>query len=162
MAKQVKQLQPPQGCSRVFFRAPIWFYRLGLGVLFGKRMLLLQHTGRKTGLTRQAVLEVVQLLPETNSYIVVAGFGPQSQWYQNILANPQADVQVGWKKWKVVAEQLSPQAGAAAFVDFCKRNPGEAKLAGLLGFEVDGSEEDYRQMGEMMNFVCLIPVCRKN
>ena len=60
MAKQVKKLEPPQGCSRLLFRAPVWLYRLGLGGLFGKRMLLLNHTGRKSGLPRQAVLEVVQ------------------------------------------------------------------------------------------------------
>ena len=149
MAKQVKQLQPPQGCSRVLFRAPIWIFRLGLGGLLGKRMLLLKHLGRKTGLQRQAVLEVVQYLPETNTYIVTAGFGPKSQWYQNILANPEVSVQVGWKQWDVYAEQLSPEAGAEAFVAFCKKNPGEAKLAGLLGFEVDGSEEDFQQMGKM-------------
>ena len=157
MAKQVKQLQPPQGCSRVLFRAPIWIFKLGLGGLLGKRMLLLKHIGRKTGLLRQAVLEVVQYFPETNAYIVTAGFGRKSQWYQNILSNPEVSVQVGWKKWDVYAEQLSPEAGAEAFVDFCKKNPGEAKLAGLLGFEVDGSEEDFQQMGEMMIFIRLQP-----
>jgi deazaflavin-dependent oxidoreductase (nitroreductase family) len=153
MARQVKKLEPPQGCSRLLFRAPIWLYRLGLGGLFGRRMLLLNHTGRKSGLPRQAVLEVVQHQPETNTYVVCVGFGEKSQWYQNLLANPQAGIQVGWRRWPVTAKQLSPQDGAEAFVDFCRRNPGEAKLAPLLGYEVDGSEADYRQMGEMMTFI---------
>jgi deazaflavin-dependent oxidoreductase (nitroreductase family) len=158
MAKQVKQLQPPQGCSRVFFRTPIWFYRLGLGGVLGKRFLLLNHTGRKSGLPRQAVLEVVQHEPESNAYVVAVGFGPKSQWYQNILANPEVTVQVGWKKWTARATQLSPEEGGEVFVDFTKRYPGEAKFAPLLGFDVDGSEEDYRQMGEMMIFVRLEPI----
>jgi deazaflavin-dependent oxidoreductase (nitroreductase family) len=157
MAKQIKQLQPPQGCSRVFFRTPIWFFRLGLGGLLGKRFLLLNHTGRKSGLPRQAVLEVVQYVPEDNSYVVAVGFGPKSQWYQNILVNPEVSVQVGWKKWPARAIQLSREEGGVVFADFCKRYPGEAKFASVLGFEVDGSEEDYRQMGEMMIFIKLIP-----
>jgi len=139
------------------FRAPIWFYRLGLGWLLGRRMLLLTHTGRKSGLPRKAVLEVVQYQAETNTYIVTAGFGPKSQWYQNLIASPQAVVQVGLKKWDVFSEQLSPQAGAEAFVDFTRNNPGEAKMAGLLGYEVDGTEEDFRKMGEMMIFIRLQP-----
>ncbi|MEN8242961.1 MAG: nitroreductase family deazaflavin-dependent oxidoreductase [Chloroflexota bacterium] len=157
MAKQVKQLQPPKGCSRILFRTPIWFYRLGLGWLFGRRMLLLIHTGRISGQSRQAVLEVVQHQADKNTYIVAVGFGQKSQWYQNLLVNPWAKVQVGLKKWDVVAEQLSPQVGAEAFRDFCKNNPGEARLAGLLGYEVDGSEEDFRKMGEMMIFIGLQP-----
>ena len=157
MAKQVKKLEPPKGCGRLFFRAPICLYRFGLGGCFGKRMLLLNHTGRKSGLPRQAVLEVVQHQPETNTYVVCVGFGEQSQWYQNLLANPQASIQVSWRKWPVTAEQLSTQDGAEAFADFCRRNPGEAKLAPLLGFKVDGSPEDYRQMGEMMTFIALRP-----
>ena len=79
----------------MLFRAPIWFYRLGLGWLFGRRMLLLTHTGRISGLPRKAVLEVVQYQADTNAYVVTAGFGPKSQWYQNLMANPTAVVQVG-------------------------------------------------------------------
>jgi deazaflavin-dependent oxidoreductase (nitroreductase family) len=158
MAKQIKKLEPPQGCSRVFFRAPIWLYRLGLGGLFGKRFVLLNHIGRKSGLPRQAVLEVVQYQPETNTYVVCVGFGKKSQWYQNLMANPEVSIQVGWRKWPVTAEQLSPQDGAEVFVDFCRRYPGEAKFAAMLGYQVDGSEGDYRQMGEMMTFIAFRPM----
>jgi hypothetical protein len=41
MAKKVKQIQPPKGLSRLFYRAPIWLYRLKLGWLLGHRFLLL-------------------------------------------------------------------------------------------------------------------------
>lgn len=42
--KIVKNVQPPSGVSRALFRAPIYLYRLGLGWLFGKRILLLNIT----------------------------------------------------------------------------------------------------------------------
>ena len=44
---------------RWLVRAPIWLYRARLGFLFGERLLMLEHTGRKSGLLRLAVLEIV-------------------------------------------------------------------------------------------------------
>jgi hypothetical protein len=38
--------------NRGLVRAPIWLYRLRLGFLFGRRMLLLEHIGRKSGARR--------------------------------------------------------------------------------------------------------------
>ena len=51
--------EPPRGWKAKLWRAPIWFYRIGLGGLFGKRFLLLNHIGRVSGQIRQAVVEVV-------------------------------------------------------------------------------------------------------
>ena len=53
--KIVKNVQPPSGVSRALFRAPIYLYRLGLGWLFGKRILLLNHIGRVSGTQRQVI-----------------------------------------------------------------------------------------------------------
>ena len=74
--------------NRVLVRAPIWLYRFHLGFLFGRRMLLLEHLGRKSGARRYAVLEVVDH-PRTDEYVIVSGFGERSQWYRNVVANPQ-------------------------------------------------------------------------
>ena len=43
------------------FRAPVYLYRWHLGWMLGHRLLLLTHIGRRTGLRRQTVLEVVEL-----------------------------------------------------------------------------------------------------
>ena len=58
--KIVKNVHPPSGVGRALFRAPIYLYRLGLGWLFGKRILLLNHIGRVSGKQRQVILEVVE------------------------------------------------------------------------------------------------------
>ena len=50
---------PVQGMVRRAVRAPIWLYRAHLGGFLGHQMLLLTHRGRKTGLPRQTVLEVL-------------------------------------------------------------------------------------------------------
>jgi hypothetical protein len=55
--------------SRTLMRAPIWIYRARLGFLFGSRMLMLEHIGRKTGLPRQVVLEVIDH-PTPDTYVV--------------------------------------------------------------------------------------------
>jgi hypothetical protein len=65
--------------NRRLMRAPIWLYQARLGFLFGSRMLLLEHIGRKTGARRYVVLEVVgHARPGT--YVVVSGFGDRAQW----------------------------------------------------------------------------------
>ena len=45
--------------TRWLVRAPINLYRVGLGFLFGTRLLMLEHVGRRTGARRYVVLEVV-------------------------------------------------------------------------------------------------------
>ena len=78
-----------------FFRAPLYLYRWRLGWLLGKRCLLLTHTGRRTGLRRQTVLEVVDYRKEGPEVVVVNGFGPNSDWVRNIEAKPGEEVTVG-------------------------------------------------------------------
>src|SRR5262245_38655707 len=83
--------------NRWLVRAPIWLYRFRLGFLFGRRMLLLEHIGRKSGARRYAVLEVVDH-PATDQYVIVSGFGERSQWYRNVVADPRVRVSVGLRR----------------------------------------------------------------
>ena len=157
MAKKVRELSPPKGLARWFFRLPIFLYKARLGWIFGNRFLMLNHIGRKSGITRHAVLEVVEHDPQTDVYVVAVGFGEKSQWYRNILVQPDVTIRVGRRKLDVTAERLDPQAAGQVLLDFARRYPNEARMAGLLGFEVDGSEEDYCQMGTMLPLVALRP-----
>jgi hypothetical protein len=43
---------------RWLVRPPVWAYRARLGVLFGSRLVMLEHTGRTSGRRRFVVLEV--------------------------------------------------------------------------------------------------------
>lgn len=80
--------------SRRLMRAPIWIYKVRAGALFGSRILLLEHVGRKSGLPRYAALEVVDhSAPDT--YVVASGFGRKAQWFRNIEANPRVRVYAG-------------------------------------------------------------------
>lgn len=82
---------------RWFVRAPIWLYRARLGALFGSRLLMLEHVGRRSGRHRYVVLEVVDH-PVADTYIVVSGFGVRAQWFRNLEANGQARVYIASRK----------------------------------------------------------------
>lgn len=80
--------------SRRLMRAPIWIYKARAGALFGSRLLMLEHIGRKSGEPRYVVLEVVgHSSPDT--YVVASGFGRKAQWFRNIEANPRVRVYAG-------------------------------------------------------------------
>jgi deazaflavin-dependent oxidoreductase (nitroreductase family) len=91
-------------------RFMVFLFRLGLGqwLQFWPRVtgqiLVLAHTGRKTGLTRRTPLNFAFV--EGDLY-VLAGFGAVSDWYRNVRARPQVEVWLpgGW--WEAVAEEAS-------------------------------------------------------
>lgn len=155
----IKNVQPPTGLSRLLFRMPIHLYRLGFGWLFGSRLLLLNHVGRVSGKPRQVVLEVVAHDRTGGSYVVASGWGPSAAWYRNILHTPTVTIQVGIRKRRVKAVPLSRDEGAGIFADYASRHRMAAKylLPRLMGFSVDGSEADFRAVGERMPFVRFVP-----
>jgi deazaflavin-dependent oxidoreductase (nitroreductase family) len=80
--------------SRRLVRAPTWIYKARLGALFGSRILMLEHIGRKSGAPRYAVLEVLDH-PAPDVYVIASGFGRKAQWFRNIQANPRVRVYAG-------------------------------------------------------------------
>lgn len=155
--KIVKNIQPPDGLFRFLFRIPIHLYRLRLGWLFGSRLLLLNHIGRISGRPRQAILEVVE--HDRDSYIVASGWGPTAAWYRNILHRSDVTIQVGTQTMPVTAMPLSKEEGAQVFGRYGSRHRTAAKyvLPHVLGFSVDGSDADFRAVGQHLPFVRFVP-----
>lgn len=150
--------KPVTGLKKFFFRAPLFLYRIGLGGLLGHRFLLLNHIGRKSGKPRQTVLEVVNHDKASDTYFIASGFGKKSDWYLNILAQPQVNIQVGWRKMAVTAVPLTPEQSGQAMVDYARRYPIAAKNLGkVIGYDVS-TEEEYRAVGrESIPFIALEP-----
>ncbi len=155
--KVVKNVQPPAGLTRFLFRIPIHLYRLRLGWLFGSRLLLLNHVGRVSGKPRQTVLEVAE--HDGDSYVVASGWGPTAAWYRNILHAPDVTIQVGTRTIPVTAIPLDKEEGAQVFVRYGSRHRTAAKfvLPRVLGFSVDGSDADFRAVGQQLPFVRFVP-----
>lgn len=120
-------------CVRWFVRAPVWLYRSVLGFLFGDRLLLLEHTGRTSGLRRYVVLEVVDH-PAPDRYVVVSGFGDGAQWFRNVEANPQVQVRCGSRtSAPALAHRLDAEDSAAALGRYAREHPRSwAKLRPVL------------------------------
>jgi deazaflavin-dependent oxidoreductase (nitroreductase family) len=158
MVEKIRDVKPPRGLARLAFRLPIWIYRLGLGGLLGTRFLLLTHTGRKTGRERRTVLEVVRHDKEKNIFIVAVGFGPQSDWYRNLRARPQAAVQCGRRRWEMTAEFLTPDQAGEELLDYGHRHPSALReLAGIMGYRVGKNPEDIRAFGRLLPMVAFSP-----
>lgn len=153
----IKHIQPPTGFTRFLLRIPIHLYRLRLGWLFGSRLLLLKHVGRVTGKPRQTVLEVAE--HDGDSYVVASGWGPAAAWYRNVLHTPDVTIQVGTRSIPVTAIPISKDEGAEVFVRYGSRHRTAAKymLARVLGFSVDGSDADFRAVGQRLPFVRFVP-----
>ncbi len=159
MPEKIKEIKPPTGLSRLLWRAPIWLYRLHMGWLLDGRFLLLNHVGRKSGLPRQAVIEITKYDPETNTYFVASGFGKKADWYRNLLKTPEVTIQVGNKKMQVTAVPLTPDQSANMMVDYAHRHPKAAKnLSGIIGYKVNGTDKDYAAIGrDHIPFIALKP-----
>jgi len=95
---------------KYFNRFMLMMWRLGLGSWVnawpevGGRIMIITHTGRKSGLRRRTPVNYA--LVDGEIYCT-AGFGYTSDWYRNILAQPQVEVWLpdGW--WAGVAEEVT-------------------------------------------------------
>ncbi len=104
-------------------RAPIHLFDVRLGWVFGGRMLMLEHTGRKSGQPRQVVLEVIER-PAPGVHRVVSGLGRDSQWFRNISVEPRVRISVGRRhRQPATAAILTPEGGRAALEAYAVSHP---------------------------------------
>ena len=68
---------------------------------------MLTHVGRKSGLPRRTIIEVVSHNEETGVYYVAAAWRKKADWYLNILQNPKVKVQVGNQQFEAEASKMS-------------------------------------------------------
>ena len=149
---------PTTGPRRWLFRAPLLVYRARLGRLFGHRLVMLVHRGRRSGRWRQVVVEVVVRDPTTGAVTVASGYGPSSNWYRNLLANPDAEIVLGSHRLGVRATQVPPEEGGDLMVDYARRRPRSARMvARQMGVPVDGNEAAFRALGVALPYVRLQP-----
>ena len=93
-----------------FNRFMMLIWRLGLGPWVnawpevGGRIMVITHIGRKTGIKRRTP---VNYTIAGGEIYCTAGFGSKSDWYRNIIANPDVEVWLpdGW--WAGVAEDVT-------------------------------------------------------
>ncbi len=151
-----------KGALWYLFRAPVCFYRWGLGWLFGHRLLMLSHTGRRTGLRHQTVLEVVEYRKQGPEVIVANGFGPNSDWVRNIEAKPDEEVCVGSSCFRASHRFLGEDEASTVIQAYERRNRLFAPLvrAGfswLLGSPYRSGETDRRRPVRQIPLIAFRP-----
>ena len=104
-------------------RAPIGLYRMGLGFVFGTRLMMLEHTGRNSGEARYVVLEVVTR-PRENEVVIASALGRRAQWFQNLVTDPNCHVSIGRRRRvPAVANVLDRDDAAAFLTDYQVKHP---------------------------------------
>lgn len=103
--------------QRLFFkrfnRFMIWMWGHGFGGWVnawprpGGRVMLIWNRGRKTGLLRQTPVNYAII---DGDVYCTAGFGAVSDWYRNILAHPEVEIELPDRKFAAVAEDASEDA----------------------------------------------------
>jgi deazaflavin-dependent oxidoreductase (nitroreductase family) len=149
-------VHPPRGFNRLMWRLPIGLYRSHLGWLLTSHFLLLEHVGRKSGKVRRVVLEIIKRDKANDIYFVAAGFGPSSDWYQNLVKTPRVRIHSGFRKADVIAEIMSMDEAERIITDYARRNPTVIRaLAKIIGYEVKKGEQDYRGFAKLVPIVAL-------
>ncbi|MCC6614087.1 MAG: nitroreductase family deazaflavin-dependent oxidoreductase [Anaerolineae bacterium] len=137
MTEKTLITQPPSGLTRWLLRLPIALYHLKLGWLLGERFVLLHHVGRKSGQVYETVVEIVGHSQSEERYYIVAGWGHKAQWYQNLMATPDIEIQIASRHLVARAETLRPDEGADVLVRYRNQHPMAAReLSRVMGINI--------------------------
>jgi deazaflavin-dependent oxidoreductase (nitroreductase family) len=150
---------PPGKVLRFGLRLPIWFYRARFGWMLGDRFLLLNHTGRKSGLLRQTVIEVVQHDKTVDTYYVVSGWGEKSDWYRNIRKDPSVVIQTGRRTFRSTAEFIPVEKAIEIVQTYAQDHPfAFNELSRMfLGERLESSIDTPKWLAEKMPMVAFTP-----
>jgi deazaflavin-dependent oxidoreductase (nitroreductase family) len=148
----------PTGLLRLLLRAPLALYRLRLGWLLGKRFLRLDHIGRKSGIERSTVLEIIRHDLASDACVIASGWR-KSQWYRNVTANPAVKFTLGARTHKAQAMRLSTDEAEWELRDYGRRHPmALRKLAKMmLGQPFRGGDQEFGELARSLPLFRLIP-----
>jgi deazaflavin-dependent oxidoreductase (nitroreductase family) len=145
--------------KRVFKGLNRWFMipvqRAGLGAWVGSPvggyMLLLRVRGRKSGIVRETPLSY---LVAEGSVWVMAGFGPATEWYRNLLADPRVEVWMPGRRLAATASEVRTATVRARIVPALARATGMPSFLGGINPWADGDAA----ILEALDFVPLIRI----
>lgn len=153
------KLDRPGPLLRFLFRLPKILFHLRLNWIFSHRLLMLVHVGRRSGLRRRTVVETLRRDRESDRYILVSGYGERSQWFRNIVAPPDVEVRVGFRRRRMRAVPLAHDQAVEELVRYHRRYPRRLTyLSRMLGLRSDGTEEDARDLAGYVRVVAVTPI----
>lgn len=145
-----------------FLRAPAHLYRWHLGPLLGHRFLLLRHTGRRSGVRHQTVLEVLEYRKQGPEVVVMSGFGPHPDWLRNIETTPDAEVITGSQHFAAAYRILGEDESVRVLKGYEHRNRFIAPivrraLTWLVGWPYQSTDEDRHRLVRQLPLIAFRP-----
>jgi deazaflavin-dependent oxidoreductase (nitroreductase family) len=134
-----------------------------MGWLVGHRFLLLTHTGRRTGLKRQTVLEVMEYHWQEREAIVMSGFGRDAAWLRNIQDGPNPQITMGREHFTASFRFLNEDEAAGVLERYERKNRQfvfvvRYVLSRLLGWKYAGSEAERHRVVEQLPLLGFRPL----
>jgi deazaflavin-dependent oxidoreductase (nitroreductase family) len=130
-------------------------YQRGFGPT--RIVLLLTTTGRKSGLPRVTPLQFEKI---DGAYYLASARGAEADWFRNILANPNVQVQIGDWHFEAVAEVVIDPRRIADFIELrLRRHPVMLRLIMHLfdGLPLRFTHEDLDALSKNKAIVILHP-----
>ena len=106
------------------------------GPFAGAPMILVTHTGAKSGTQRTNPLVYAK---DGDRYLIFGSKGGSTKhpdWYRNLVANPDASVEIGTEKFDVVAEVLTGEERDRLYEKQAKLMPRFAEYQARAGRKI--------------------------
>lgn len=148
------RLYPSAGWSRAMFKAPINFWRLGLGPLTGKIFLLITTTGRVSGLPRRTMVEYHKA---AGVKYAPCAFGEIADWYKNIQADPYVTIQTSDGTESAIAYRVTDEDELLAVYQVFKRRDPPLTNWYLSSLGIKDTPEDVLKNKDKVHWIGFAP-----
>jgi deazaflavin-dependent oxidoreductase (nitroreductase family) len=149
----------PGRLALMVFRLPLKAYQHNAGPAVGRTFVAFTHIGRTTGRRYQTVAMVARYDKATGEVAIVAGWGPQTDWYRNLQAHPAVTVQLGGQTFTPHQRFLSEEEAFDVVVQFRREHPHRLRFfSTVLGWGDLRDDARVREFVSMHPFVAFRPL----
>lgn len=149
--------------QRLFFkkfnRFMVWMWSKGFAAWInawprpGGRVMMIRHRGRKTGVEHQTPVNYAII--DGDAYCT-AGFGAVSDWYRNLLAHPEVEIEMPGSRFQAIATDVSDDPQRIARLRQVLMNSGI--VAPLMGIRPKTMTDE--ELGSITSEYRLVRFCQ--
>jgi deazaflavin-dependent oxidoreductase (nitroreductase family) len=150
----------PNSLQKFFFKVPVWFHKMGFGGwerMIGAQWMLITTTGRKSGKSRDVMVDVMDYDKTADTYYIEAAYGSRADWVRNIQSHPIFKAQVGRRKFDARMSALTNEKAGELVVKFFRAKPAYTRtVMAMVGMKFEG-EEELRALGSKLTLFAIQP-----